>query len=343
MNDVHSLTAAVVGAGRMGRRHVHAARKLGLSVTGVVDRSRDALLEAAREHSLDEKMLLPDTASLYRSRVPEVLIVATTADSHCALTCEAAERGVKYVLVEKPMAVSIAECDRMIAACGEHGTRLAVNHQMRFMEQYSKPRTLLESEDYGGFTSMTVVAGNFGMSMNGTHYVEAFRYMAGEPIARVSAWFSDDTVPNPRGARFEDRAGVLRAVTRGGKRLYMDISSDQGHGVQVTYAGRNGIVTVNELTGEMSTTVREAEYRDLPTTRYGMPARLAHERIAPAEVIDSTAAVLRALLTGVDSVTGEDGRLAVRTLVAAHVSAEQNGRECQVGDALDRERVFPWA
>lgn len=337
------LTAAVVGAGRMGRRHLHAVRKLGLPLVGVVDRSQDALREAANEHSLDDARLFRDMGSLYDSRVPNVLVVSTTADSHCALTCEAAARGVKFVLVEKPMAVSVEECDRMIATCSSHGTRLAVNHQMRFMEQYTRPRALLESDEYGGFKSMTIVAGNFGMSMNGTHYVEAFRYMAAEPVARVAAWFSDDAVPNPRGARFEDRAGALRAVTATGKRLYMDISSDQGHGVQVTYAGRNGIITVNELTGDMTTSVREAEYRDLPTTRYGMPARLGQERIAPAEVIDSTAAVLKALLTGTDSVEGEHGRLAVQVLAAAHSSAEQGGVECEVEDCCDPPRSFPWA
>lgn len=339
----NARTAAVVGAGRMGRRHVHAAKKLGLSIEGVVDLSRDALAETAREHSLADELLFADPRALYGSAVPDVLIISTTADSHCALTCEAARAGVKHVLVEKPMAVSLEECDRMIAACEKSGTCLAVNHQMRFMEQYSKPKALLATEDFGGFKSMTVVAGNFGLCMNGTHYVEAFRYMADEPASQVSAWLAEEIVPNPRGARFQDRAGVLRAVTADGKRLYMDISPDQGHGVIVMYAGRNGFITVNELTGDMTTSVREAEYRDLPTTRYGMPARNGRERIAPAEVIDSTAAVLNALLTGQNNVGAEDGRLAVQVLVAAHASADSGGALVAVDDSLDRKRSFPWA
>lgn len=338
-----ALSVAVIGAGRMGRRHVHAARKVGLRVVGVVDVSADSLAEAKREHGLGDELLFEDTASMYRSVVPDVAVISTTADSHCSLTCEAAQLGVRYVLVEKPMAVSLEQCDRMIAACSKSGTKMAINHQMRFLEQYSRPKALLDGEAYGGFRSMTVVAGNFGVSMNGTHYVEAFRYMAGEPPIEVAAWFADDIVPNPRGPQFADRAGVLRAVTASGRRLYMDISPDQGHGLQVVYAGRNGIIAVNELTGAMATSVREAQYRDLPTTRYGMPAETASERIAPVEVIDSTAKVLGALLDGKNSVTPEHGRLAVQVLVAAYTSADQGGLPCAVDDRLDPHREFLWA
>jgi predicted dehydrogenase len=258
--------------------------------------------------------------------------------------CEAAERGVKYILVEKPLATSLDECVQMLRICERHGARFAVNHQMRFMEQYTKPKSMLNSPEYGGMTSMTVIAGNFGMSMNGTHYVEAFRYMTGELPYEVTAWFSSDAVPNPRGPQFQDRAGSIRVTTKSGKRLYMEISSDQGHGLTVMYAARNGQILINELTGDMYSSVREEQYRELPTTRYGMPAKHIHEKIAPAEVVDCTAAVLHALIENRDSVTGEQGLLAVQTLVAAYASAEGNSRPIRIDDSsLDRSRTFPWA
>jgi hypothetical protein len=167
--------------------------------------------------------------------------------------------------------------------------------------------------------------------------------MANENPVEVVAWFSPGVVANPRGEQFTDRAGAMRVVTSAGRRLYMDISGDQGHGVHVTYAARNGIIAVNELTGEMTTSVREKRYRELPTTRYGMPALNAQEQIAPAEVVDSTAQVLRALLDGRDSVTGEHGRQAVEVLVAAHHSADNGSSAIRLGKAIDHDRVFPWA
>lgn len=337
------VRVAIIGAGRMGRRHIHVVRKLGLDLVAVLDLSRDALQEARREHDLSDSLLFDNTENLYASVVPECLIIATTADSHCALTCMAAERGVNYVLVEKPMAVSLEQCDSMLETCHRYGTKLAVNHQMRFMEQYTEPKRLFATEAYGGLASMTVVAGNFGFSMNGTHYFEAFRFLTDEDPMEITAWFSPGVVPNPRGAQFEDRAGCIRAVTASGKRLYMEIGADQGHGMRAIYAWRNGMITVNELTGELLSTEREKQYRELPTTRYGMPSMDTRRAIQPAEVIDTSAAVLNALLHDVNSVSGEDGRRVVALLVAAYQSAEQGSVPVRLDGTLDRSRVFPWA
>ena len=327
----------------MGRRHIHVVHKLGLDLVGIVDHSPEALHEARQEHDLDQRIIFENPESLFSAVIPECLIIATTADSHCALTCMAAERGVKYILVEKPLAVSLEECERMISTCERHGARLSVNHQMRFMEQYKKPKTLLDSDAYGGLKSMTVVGGNFGMSMNGTHYLEAFRYMTDEAPDEVTAWFDPDVVANPRGPQFEDRAGSIRVTTASGKRLYLEIGSDQGHGLEVIYAGRNGMISVSELTGDMTASVRQSQYRELPTTRYGMPADNKHETISPAELIDSTALVLSALIKDENRVTAEQGMMAVKVLVAAYTSAENGSRPVRIDQGLDCNRTFPWA
>lgn len=337
------MKTAIIGVGRMGRRHIQVVRQLGWELVGVFDVDQDSLRRAKDEYALTSHQLFNDLGKLYANANPECLIIATTADSHCALTCAAAAQGVKYILVEKPMAVSLEECDRMLETCHYYGTKLAVNHQMRFMEQYTEPKRLFATEAYGGLASMTVVAGNFGFAMNGTHYFEAFRFLTDENPVEVTAWFSSGAVPNPRGAQFQDRAGSVRAVTASGKRLYMEIGADQGHGIRAIYACRNGMIIINELTGEFLSTVREEQYRDLPTTRYGMPALNARRSIQPAEVINTSAAVLKALLHDVDSVSGEDGYRVVELLVAAYQSAEQESLPVRLDDKLDRSRVFPWA
>lgn len=338
------MTAAVVGAGRMGRRHIHVVRSLGLQLVGVADVSRTALDEARREHELGEHVLFDSPEKLFATVVPECLIVSTTADSHAALTCMAAERGAKFILVEKPLATSLSECQTMIEVCRKHGVRLSVNHQMRFMEQYVRPKALLESAAYGGLKSMTVVAGNFGIAMNGTHYFEAFRYLTDEDPTEVTAWFSPEVVANPRGVQFEDRAGSLRVVTASGKRLYLETGADQGHGVHVTYAGRTGLIAISELTGDLVASVREASFRDLPTTRYGMPADVSRETLKPAELIDSTARVLAALIADhPDRVTAQQGMAAVEVLVGAYTSAENGSVPVKLNKGIDHNRVFPWS
>ncbi|HEY8151527.1 MAG TPA: Gfo/Idh/MocA family oxidoreductase, partial [Vicinamibacteria bacterium] len=192
------MRAAVIGGGRMGRRHVKVVRDLGLELVGLADASAPALEAARSEDGVPADALFTEVARLLEERRPECVVVATTTPGHGDLTCRAAEAGARFILCEKPMAVSLAECDRMLKTCRQRGTQLAINHQMRFMEQYTVPRALLESEAFGGLRSVLVSAGNFGMAMNGTHYFEMFRFMTGEAPVTATAWFSSGAVPNPR-------------------------------------------------------------------------------------------------------------------------------------------------
>jgi predicted dehydrogenase len=338
------MKTIIIGAGRMGRRHIQVVRDLGLNLVGLCDLNPEALSLATQEHNVSPELCFTDVQQLLKKTRPECVIIATTAPTHCEYTCLAAEAGAKYVLCEKPLAVSLAECDKMLEVCARNGTELAVNHQMRYMEQYTEPKRIIASDAFGGLCSITVVGGNFGMAMNGTHYFEMFRYMTDEAPVEVSAWFSPDKVPNPRGPQFEDRAGAVRLISSRGKRFYMEISADQGHGVQVIYTGPYGQLIVDELAGNAKLILRDEEYRNLPSTRYGMPAIERTFKIEPADVIRPSRSVLNALLNKDNFPTGVDGRLAVSLLVGAYVSDENGHRPVRIDkELLPRDRVFPWA
>lgn len=318
-------------------------RSLGLEIVAVCDVRGDVLADTLDSEGLPVSCGYTNLADLLREREPECVVVATTADAHCHAVCAAAEAGAKAILCEKPMAVSLAQCDRMIAVCGEHDVRLAVNHQMRFMELYTQPKRICASEEFGGMRSVTVVAGNIGISMNGTHYFEMLRYMTDESPREVEAWFAADVVASPRGAQFEDRAGSVRVTTASGRRLYLEAGPDQGYGATAVYAGPYGQLVVDELEGWMRLVVREEAHRGEPTTRYGLPAVETEHRIAAADAVRPSADVLEALLRGDGYPTADEGRLAVATLVAAHVSDESAHIPVRVDEGLPRERVFAWA
>lgn len=337
------MKTVVIGAGRMGRRHMEVVRGLDLDLIGIADLSQDNLSAAGDALGLVSDRCFVDAARLFDLK-PELVVIATTAPSHLPYVVNAAKAGARFILCEKPMATSLADCDTMLAACAQTGTKLAVNHQMRFMDQYRITRDLVLSDAIGGLSSVTVIGGNFGMAMNGTHYFEMFRYLTGEPARDVAAWFSTETVPNPRGVEFQDRAGSIRVTTASGKRFYLDVGPDQGHGLQAIYAGPKGQIIVDELSGALRMTHRRAEDRALPTTRYGMPAEISQQEIRPADALTPTRDVLQSLLRGEDFPTGEEGRLAVATLVAGYVSNENEHRTVAVVDAqLPLERRFPWA
>jgi predicted dehydrogenase len=327
----------------MGRRHLQVAKNLGFEIAGLYDPLAESVALALKEHALPESLVFDSAQQMLETVRPDALVVASTAPSHCEYVCLAAEAGVRYVLCEKPMAVSVAECGRMLAACAASGTALAVNHQMQFMEQYTLVKALASSPAFGGLRSVTVAASNFGLAMNGAHYFEMFRYLTGEEIETVSFWADAEKVPNPRGPQYEDRSGQLRAVAPSGVRLYLEIGGDQGHGLQVIYGCRYGQIFVDELSGFVRYIHRKAEFANLPTTRYGMPAEEVTRQIAPADVIAPTEAVWRAMIAGGDYPDGVCGRHAVRALVAANISGEREGQPVKLDDGEAANRVFPWA
>jgi predicted dehydrogenase len=338
------MRTVVLGTGRMGRRHIQVVKEMGLELVGVCDVFPDALVLAQIEQGVLPELHFTDVRTLLDSKQPECVIVATTAPTHSEYTCLAVEMGAKYILCEKPMAISLSECNKMIDVCASHGAHLAINHPRRYMDQFMEPKRLINSVEFGGLASVTVVAGNFGMAMNGSHYFEMFQCLTEESPAEVSAWFSDDIVPNPRGQEFEDRGGQVRVTTVSGKRLQMEIGPDQGNGLTVIYAGRYGQIIVEELMGIMTLVYREDQYRDLPTVRYATPSVRKTQMIKPASVTDPAKAVMTALLSNSNFPSGEDGRSAIATLVAAYVSNDEGHRSVSLTEVEKyKDRIFPWA
>lgn len=338
------MNLAIIGLGKMGQRHLENVIRMGGRVSGLVDFNMDLLRKVADDYSLSKKILFADTQSLFNNEIPECIIISTTSPSHYEYTCLAAQSGVKYILCEKPMAISLAQCEKMINVCKQHGVHLAINHQMRFMEQYTLTKRLIMSDEFGGLKSITVIGGNFGLAMNGIHYFEMFRFMTDEEPNSVSAWFSDEIIPNPRGPEFEDRAGCVRVSTQSGKRLYIDVSSDQGHGIQVIYTGRYGQIIVDELMGSIVTTHRMEIDRKEPSTRYGLQSICSTNIIKPADSLAPSLAVLEALLLNKDYPDGNVGKLAVKTLVAAYISHEHGHIPIKINETEPyTNRLFPWA
>lgn len=338
------LRAAVIGLGRMGMRHMEAINSLGMKVVGVADTGQQARAAVQDGYGIGPSACFSDGVEMLRSVRPEALVIATTAPSHAPLVLAAAEAGVRYILCEKPMATSFRDAQEMLEACRRADAVLAINHQMRFMEQYTRVRSVIGSEALGPLASVLVAASNFGLAMNGSHYFEMFRYISGLSVYSVNAWFEDAKLANPRGAQFEDRSGRILARTADGVSMYLDFSVNAGNGVSVVYTCRNGQIFVDELNGFMRVVTRKAEYRDLPTTRYGMPSDIHVEDIAPADVVGPTKALWSALLDGQSYPDGEAGLHALACCVAAHVSHENGGNAVRIDDqSLPSAHQFKWA
>lgn len=118
---------AVIGVGHLGRHHARIAATVpGASFVAAVD--VDEARAAAAVAGTDAEALT-DYRRLF-GRVDAVTVAVPTID-HLAVAREFLERGV-HVLVEKPMASTLAEADALLAAAEAAGVRLAVGHTERF-------------------------------------------------------------------------------------------------------------------------------------------------------------------------------------------------------------------
>ena len=121
------LRLAVVGVGHLGQHHARILAAMpGVELVGVADIKPDRAREVAATYSTTP---YTDAASLV-GRVDGVCI-ATPTVSHVEVALPFVEAGAA-VLVEKPLAASLADADRLVAAAAARGTVLATGHTERF-------------------------------------------------------------------------------------------------------------------------------------------------------------------------------------------------------------------
>jgi predicted dehydrogenase len=124
---VGKIRVAVVGCGEFGRNHVRAYREIeSVELAGVFDRDTERAAKIAQEFGtkafsgLGELRGAADAAS-----------VAVPTVAHCEVGCELMEMGID-ALVEKPIARTVAEADKLIATAERRGRVLQVGHVERF-------------------------------------------------------------------------------------------------------------------------------------------------------------------------------------------------------------------
>ena len=134
------LRVAVVGVGHLGRHHARILSALeGASLVAVVDRIPERAAEIAASVAT---RALTDYRQLFDQ--VDAVTIATPTESHRDVALEFLERGVS-VLVEKPMARTLAEADQMIAAAAATGATLAVGHTERYNPAVSAVMPLVTS------------------------------------------------------------------------------------------------------------------------------------------------------------------------------------------------------
>ena len=121
------IRVAVVGTGEFGRNHARVYREIqGAELVGVFDKDANRAQVAASEFRTHAFSALDDL----RGRADAVSVTVPTVD-HAEIGCRLMEMGLD-VLVEKPMAKTVAEADALLASAKRYGRLLQIGHVERF-------------------------------------------------------------------------------------------------------------------------------------------------------------------------------------------------------------------
>ena len=141
---------------------------------------------------------------LARDPQVEAIYIASPHQFHAAHTALAAAHG-KHVLLEKPMALALSECDAMIRQCSEAGVRLIVGHCHSFDAPYLRAREIVQNGSVGGVRMIHALnytdflyrprrpeeldtnAGGGVVFSQAAHQVDVVRLLACSPVTRVRA------------------------------------------------------------------------------------------------------------------------------------------------------------
>jgi predicted dehydrogenase len=204
------MRLGIVGAGEVAWRHAAAAAEVdGLTLTAVNDRDVERALRLADRYG---GRAVADLDALLAA--VDLVVLTVPHGYHADLSLRAAAAGCR-VLVEKPMATTVQECDRMIAQAGD---RLYVGQQGRYFAQVSAARRELaglgapllyldrRSTDYARpdrpswFADARLAGGGIAMLV-GVHSIDRACWLLGAPLRAVAG-----SVAVPAGSAVETDA-----------------------------------------------------------------------------------------------------------------------------------------
>jgi predicted dehydrogenase len=212
--------------------HLPGFDRLGRSVADVVafQSRRTTTAEAARDQWGSGEVVADWRALLEREDVDAVDICAPNA-LHAELAIAAAEAG-KHVLVEKPVATTVADADAMVAAAERAGVVLMAAHNLRFAPPYAAAAAAVTEGRIGEVVGVRVAMGHGGPETwtrdatwfrdaelsgggalidLGVHVADLLRAVTGDEVAEVSAFLSRASP-----GAVEDAASVAVSLRGGG-------------------------------------------------------------------------------------------------------------------------------
>lgn len=162
----------------------------------------------------------------------DLVSICTWPSLHYEMTVAAAEAGVRGILCEKPMALTLKEADEMLKACEKAGAVLAVAHIRRYSPEYRAAREVISSGVLGNLESVHGITVGDLLS-DGTHLIDLAFYLTGDVDARWVIGQVDFRERRKRYGHYVEDAAVGYVELINGVRVLLEVSQLTGGQVTV--------------------------------------------------------------------------------------------------------------
>jgi predicted dehydrogenase len=340
----------ITGSGYMGRTHAEALKQLpdSAELVAIWGGSRAPALAqrygVACEPTLEALMARPDI---------DAIVVSTPHYTHVQETLLALANG-KHVLIEKPMATRVEDCDRMLAEAVKRGLQLGVAHNLRFRINLPVVRQIIQSGELGSIQSMhfsmirqLANAGNFGGNKLGwvnqpetvgfvidglPHGVDAMRWVTGAEVVRVAGLCRTYT---PDRAIEDTTVGIIEFSNGAICSTHTTIASHgdyHGEMARLSIIGSKGSLNMDGF-GDLHRTDRQSGWRLIST----QPPVMADDPES-AFKIGRMKAFIEQMQAFVDRIhgrasevaTGADGRMGLATCLGM-MESSRTGQFVKIG------------
>jgi myo-inositol 2-dehydrogenase / D-chiro-inositol 1-dehydrogenase len=323
---------AVVGAGRIGLTHAKALahRVRGARLVAVTTSSPERA-EAARQQC-GPLAVYPDLEALLAREALDAVLLASSTSAHADNVVRCAAAGL-HIFCEKPLALSVADCDRAIEAAERAGVQLMIGHVRRFDAGHAEAKRLIESGAIGRPLVVRAISGDTDPpppsfadpAVSGGLLVDAMyhdlyisRWLLADEVVRVYA--EGDALVDPAVGAVGDVDNAVVTLRFGGGAmgsLFVSRTCRYGHDLRVEVIGDEGAVQIGRY---RQTPVRLLDRRgvhhDMPWT--------TPDRLGEAFVTELQAFVDCVLQGAPPPVPGQDSRTTVAVALAATQSMHES-------------------
>lgn len=151
------LKVAIAGCGLIAtKKYIPIFQELKdrTTIVGICDLNESILKQAASKFRIHNAYV--DFSKMLTQQRPDVVVVCTPAAAHTRLVVEALEKGA-HVLVEKPMALTSIDCEKMVEASEKHNRKLGVMHNQIFNPAFEKACNIVSNGGIGKFLGMRIL------------------------------------------------------------------------------------------------------------------------------------------------------------------------------------------